>query len=171
MRWSLLFTSHLFVIISVRDIEKREASVEKEKKNMGLTLSQEDIFRPVLSNDIEISLQQVINAFRRDIPFFARNHQTTTKTDSSNIQKEEENIKRKVIHNRSSSLDEKRHSSLLKRQWECQLCKILNENDSQLCSICGSSKINVYIPIINPKEKTINLTDQKRDSSNSNRYI
>jgi len=160
-----LFTSHLFVIISVRDIKKREASVEKEKKNMGLTLSQEDIFHPVLSNDIEVSLQQVLNAFRRDIHFFARNHQTTTKIDSSNIQKEEE----KILHNRSSSLDEKRHSSLIKRQWECQLCKILNENDSQLCSICGSSKINVYIPIINSKEKTINIINQKRDSSNSDR--
>jgi len=161
VRWSLLFTSHLFVIISVRDIKKREASVEKEKKNMGLTLSQEDIFRPVLSNDIEVSLQQVLNAFRRDIHFFARNHQTTSKTDQINIKKEE--------NNRSSSLDERKHSSLIKRQWECQLCQILNENDSQLCSICGSTKINVYIPIIKSNQKTITTIDQKPDSSNLER--
>ncbi len=121
---------------------------------MGLTLSQEDIFRPILSNDIEVSFEQVINAFRRDIHFFTRNHQT----DQINIQKEE--------NNRSSSLDERKHSSLIKRKWECQLCQILNENDSQLCYICGSTKINVYIPIIKQNDKTRTTIDQKSDSSN-----
>jgi hypothetical protein len=37
---------------------------------MGLTISQEKEFsRSILSNEIQSSLQQVLNAFRHDIPF------------------------------------------------------------------------------------------------------
>ncbi len=129
---------------------------------MGLTQSQErDISLPVSSKEIEISLRQVLNAFRREIPHIARQTQTTSKTDLSNLKEENENIGRKVDHHRSRSFDidhsnENKHiprsTSLVNRQWQCQLCQTLNESDSQLCSDCGSSKINVYIPIMNQKQ-------------------
>ncbi len=104
----------------------------------------------------QMKLKQVFNAFRRDVPFLVRNHEATSKSkiDLSNLEKEE-----KFCHSRSRSLEKDQHhsnehknlsrsSSLLKRQWECQLCKMLNETDCQLCSNCGSSQINIYIPTI-----------------------
>jgi hypothetical protein len=143
---------------------------------MGLTLSQqEDISLPTLSNESRASLQQVLNAFRRDIPFFVRHHQPRSKTDLLDKQQEEEIIQTKnSSHHRSHSLDEhhsnenkyiSRNSSFIKRQWQCQLCQKLNENDSQLCLNCGSSKINVYIPIMNQNDKKKSITDQQHDSS------
>jgi hypothetical protein len=141
---------------------------------MGLTSShQEDISRSHLSNEIEDSLEQVLHAFRRNGHFFTRHHQTTSKTDLVNIQKEqkqqEQEEEEDSSHHRSHSLDEQKHisrkSSLVKRQWQCQLCQILNENDSQLCSNCGSSKINVYIPTMNQNDKT----KTTNDSSTQNR--
>lgn len=140
---------------------------------MGLTHSQEeDISLPTSSNEIKTSLKQVLHAFRRDIPFFTRYHSATSKTDLSNIQKEEQDEKkneRKIGYHRSRSLDKdhsnehkpiSRSSSSIK--WQCQLCQTLNESDSQLCSHRGSSKINVYIPIINHNDKK---NDQKQNSS------
>ena len=118
---------------------------------MGLTISQEEkISSPVLSNESKKSSEQVINAFRRDISFSHRHHQRpTSKTDSTNLIKQIKN------QNRSHSLDElppkeDQNSSLIQHQWECQLCNTINQSDSELCSICGSTKINVYIPIMNP---------------------
>jgi rubrerythrin len=132
---------------------------------MGLTNSQEEkISSPVLSNERKKSSDQVINAFRRDISFSHRHHQRpTSKTDSNNLKKQIKN------HNRSHSLDElspkeDKNCSVIQHQWECQLCNTINQSDSELCSICGSSKINVYIPIMNPHDnnKSSDLSNQDR---------
>lgn len=44
-------------------------------------------------------------------------------------------------------------SSFTQSLWYCQLCKTVNRFDSQLCSCCGSTKINVYIPDLNHIDK------------------
>jgi rubrerythrin len=105
---------------------------------MGLIQSQEDI------------------SFRRETPIIVRqNHTTTSKTDLSKLPEDNE---KKIVRHRSHSFakNENKHiqrsSSLIKRKWQCQLCQTLNETDSQLCSDCGTSKINVYIPIMNQNQ-------------------
>jgi len=83
----------------------------------------------------------------------------TSKADLLNLQEEKE-IKK--FYHRSNSLDEHylrenrsitEDSSLPQRPWHCQLCATLNKTDSQLCSNCGSNKINVYIPIMHHLDK------------------
>ena len=49
-------------------------------------------------------------------------------------------------HYQEHQLNTPRLSSVIKRQWQCQLCHGLNESDIQICDDCGSNKINVYIP-------------------------
>jgi hypothetical protein len=134
---------------------------------MGLIQSQEDISSSVSSNEIEISLRQVLNAFRQEIPILLRQHHTTSKT---NLPEENENIEKNLGHHRSRSFNrnENKHlprsSSLIKRKWQCHLCQKLNESDSQLCSDCGSSKINVYIPIMNQNQTSSTVEKYKNEN-------
>jgi hypothetical protein len=139
---------------------------------MGLIFSQdENISIPASSNENKISFQQVLNAFRRDIPSFLRHQQRpTSRTDSNNL--------RTKNHHRSHSVGDlssrknkqiSKDSSPIRRPWQCQLCDNVNQIDSQLCSTCGSSKINVYIPIMNQNDKTKFVSHDQHESSNQNK--
>ncbi len=120
---------------------------------MGLTISQEEeISLSHSSKEIEASSNQVLHAFRREIPSFTRHHLPTSNKDSSHFQKDEQ-IKDEVPSNED------------KHQWLCQLCQTRNEIDYQLCSHCGSTQINVYIPINNQNEKLTTIDDQQLHSS------
>ncbi|CAF4789472.1 unnamed protein product, partial [Rotaria sp. Silwood2] len=140
---------------------------------MGLTPSKrKNISNSILSNDIEDSYKQVFSAFREDNPILPRRNDEKSKRDLSNTEKHD---KAKVANqnNRSRSSDELRsneneyvsiNSSVIRRSWHCQLCETLNQTDSQLCSHCGSSKINVYIPIMNYIDK-INIQNHQQNDS------
>ncbi|CAF3593272.1 unnamed protein product [Rotaria sp. Silwood1] len=111
-----------------------------------------------------------------DIPILTRHHDEKSKRVSSNTEKRDKEDILKVTsqHNRSRSLDELHsnengcisiNSSAIRRPWHCQLCQTLNQNDSQICSLCDSSKINVYIPIMNHIGKTNIQNHDQNDSS------
>ena len=75
--------------------------------------------------------------------------------------------------NRSQSLDKNdltvdenltRRSPSVKREWLCQICQQRNQSPSQLCSQCGSTQINLYIPNNSPS----NNKSSSSSSSHSN---
>ena len=117
---------------------------------MGLIQSKQEISPTVSSNQ-----RQILNTFRQETPILLRRHNTTSKTDLSKLP---EGSEKKLVHQRSRSFDRNENkniqinSPLIKRKWQCQLCQTFNETDSQLCSDCGTSKINIYIPIMNQNQ-------------------
>ncbi|CAF0811244.1 unnamed protein product [Rotaria sordida] len=143
---------------------------------MGLTLSkQENISSSVLSNEVEASYNQVLSAFREDFPILTQHHNEKSKRDLSHTKQrdKEEIMKVTYPYNRSRSSNEfrsnekeniSRNSSVIRRPWLCQLCQTLNQIDFQLCSQCGSSRINVYIPIMNHIDRTNIQNHHQNDS-------
>lgn len=132
----------------------------KEKKYMGSILSREEekihSSTSLLSIENKDSLKQVINAFRRDTTSITRHHSSTSKTDLTKIEKQEKSS----LPHRSHSSNELNSNEKIK--WKCHLCQILNDNDSQLCSNCGSTQINVYIPILNTNNQLNHLSNQQK---------
>jgi hypothetical protein len=125
---------------------------------MGPVLSQGGAaVSSAISEEVEQSFNQILNAFNQDFPLqtSSRRHHQITHAD---IVETEEPLKHIHQHHRSRSLDryhpdESRNNrkvklSVIKRQWQCQLCHTKNESDTQICSECGSNKINVYIPVM-----------------------
>ena len=128
---------------------------------------------PDISREIEESLNQVLYAFNHEFPLQSRHqhHQ-----NSPNV-KVEDSLKhfQKRHHHRSQSLDRYNSedhqrtvttkSSVIRRQWQCQLCHTTNESDTQLCVDCGSNKINVYIPVMTHIDKNKNKKQHQETSS------
>jgi hypothetical protein len=140
---------------------------------MGTIFSQGQITgSPELTEEVEASLNQILHAFHHEFPLHSKRHHHNQATlHSSNAQTEE-----LIRHShRSRSLDRyeseehqpvpKAKSSVIKRQWQCQLCHSKNESDSQICSECGSNKINVYIPVMDRIERNKNHPQNLSDSS------
>lgn len=74
--------------------------------------------------------------------------------------------------NRSQSFDKtllvvhenlQRKSPQINREWSCQICRQLN----QLCSHCGSTQINIYIPTMNSSRQDI--TNGNNNEENKHR--
>lgn len=61
-------------------------------------------------------------------------------------------------------------SNFIQSSWKCQLCQKLNKIDSQLCTDCGSNKINVYTPIENHIQKINTENSHENDFFNFERF-
>ncbi|CAF1170644.1 unnamed protein product [Rotaria sordida] len=145
---------------------------------MGTVFSQANLYgNSTLSSEAQESLNQILHAFNNEFLFQSRHHRQPTQISHSlNTRKEESINNLQKEHHRSRSLDhnhtqEHQHiitltkSSVNKRQWQCQLCHTINENDIQLCIECGSNKINVYIPSINHMDTISNKNHHQHNSS------
>jgi hypothetical protein len=73
------------------------------------------------------------------------------------------------VHSSKSKPIEDNSPSGIRKQWICQLCQSPNPSNSQLCYHCGTSQINIYIPIMDHNEKTTNENSHQDDSLNKNR--
>ena len=136
--------------------------VDLHDRSMGNVLSQGSLFpSSSFASEVEQSLNQIVFAFQNET--FLLNHRSNRHHHHHHRQIESENeripVESSTHHQRSRSVDRivqgniqrfhRPNCSTIARQWECQLCHLTNESDSQLCSECGSNKINVYIPVMN----------------------
>jgi hypothetical protein len=123
---------------------------------MGTVISQGTLIpAPELTEEVQQSFEQIIQAINYDITFESRHHHhhhhhhhNSPISHSTSTEKEEP-----IRHShRSRSLDEyhpeEHQQTIIRRQWQCRLCHTKNESDTLICVDCGSNKINVYIPII-----------------------
>jgi hypothetical protein len=147
---------------------------------MGTVVSQEILGTNDLTGEIEESLNQIIQAFNQEFIFEPRNHRHHQQHHHSpishitSIQKDEPI---RHSHHRSRSLDEyqaEEHQriaqmklSMIRRQWQCQLCHTKNESDTLICVECGSNKINVYIPIIDRMDQAPNQQEHNPSAFSS----
>lgn len=148
--------------------EERESTVYGERIQMGNSISSGTLFPTLdLTQEVEESLNQIIQAFNHEFPFESRRSKTNRQLQAISSTADTQNSEPiKPLLTRSHSADEyqpeehqrtpKIKLSNIKRQWQCQLCHTKNENDVLICFECGSNKINVYIPIIDRME-----TDQR----------
>ncbi|CAF1038399.1 unnamed protein product [Adineta steineri] len=141
---------------------------------MGVGYSQRNFsIYPNISQEVEASLNQILHAFDHDISFQSE-HNTdhlSTEKESSNTQTKRSNLQ----HHRSRSLDHsnlaeqhrfvRKKPSVIKRQWQCQFCLTRNETDAQLCTECGSNKINVYIPVMDHLDRNTNKNHHHQHKS------
>ncbi len=143
---------------------------------MGTVFSQGNFsIAPNISEEVDASLKQILHAFHHELSLQSRHPPPPPVSQSSNIQAKEPSKHSHVPqHHRSRSLDhihseEHQHSpqaklSAIKRQWQCQFCHTKNESDVQICVECGSNKINVYVPIMDRLDRSINKNQRQHNS-------
>ncbi|UJR07608.1 hypothetical protein I4U23_011897 [Adineta vaga] len=150
---------------------------------MGVTFSQENFsLVPGVSEEVEASVNQILHAFNHELSFQSRHHtdQPSSGLHSPNSQTKEPTRHSRLHHHhhqqqRSRSSEHSNHNdqhhritqtklSVIRRQWQCQFCHMKNETDAQICSECGSNKINVYIPIMDHMDVTSQKISQQPKS-------
>ena len=150
---------------------------------MGNTFSQGNFsLAPFVSEEVEASVNQILHAFNHELAFQSKHQSNQSESEALPSTSHHQETTRHPRHDhrshrsrRSRSLDQPdlsdQHNrisqtklSVIQRQWQCQLCYKKNETDAQICSECGSNKINVYIPIMGHMDATSKKTEQRHKS-------
>ena len=121
----------------------------------------------VLTDEVQDTLNQILYALDPEFQLQSHSPHHLSISRQTSIEGKESS----KHHHRSQSLDHypsdksqnnlKPKLTVIKRQWQCQFCHTKNESDAQICSECGSNKINVYIPVM---DRTKNNKNQQSSS-------
>ena len=128
---------------------------------MGAAYSQEGFVGTIpLLPHAQKSFDQVFQAFRDEFTRQPPNHhhhhhhhhQRYRSQLHSSGRQSRSHPSDQYYQNDDQNITEK-SSFITERQWQCQLCHLLNENDAQICAECGSNKVNVYVPLLDGTDK------------------
>ncbi|CAF0897605.1 unnamed protein product [Didymodactylos carnosus] len=148
---------------------------------MGLILSSYSLryLNETTAVDIQNSLRQILHAFEQELLTLSSKNKQLLFLDPS-FQSKRGRIsdhyphtaqeKRKRAH--STEIQTKTAeqldpiSSPPSRRWKCKFCLEINERENQICAQCGSTKVNVYIPL---EHHSNDMTSAHDDINNHNR--
>jgi hypothetical protein len=121
-----------------------------------------------VSGEVQDSLNQILYALNQEFPLQSQSPHHPSISQQTSIVEDKESPKHPHpsrlldhYHPDGSQNIRKPKLTVIKRQWQCQFCHTKNESDAQICSECGSNKINVYIPVM---DRTKNNKNQQISS-------